>query len=169
MLPDITAPTPETVITVNEGMAATFECNATGIPAPNITWRRERDSSEFNDRLDSRITLGIQTTPIPVPTLIGTIFSVSRQLTLSNTTDSDSGIYFCQASNGVEETPFMMAEIPFVLFVAGVNHNMKISTVALSCISLPLFSYSCTSGHSNSRREYRPPGRLCGVHLYCYC
>ena len=123
VFPFITAPTPDTVITVNEGMAATFECNATGIPAPNITWRRERDSSEFNDTLDSRITLGIQTTPIPVPILIGTVFSVSRQLTLSNTTDSDSGIYFCQASNGVEENLFTIEEIPFVVFIAGVNHN----------------------------------------------
>ena len=120
MFPQITFPTPETVITVNEGMAATFECSATGIPAPIITWRRERDSSEFNDTLDSRVTLGNQIV-IPVPTLIGTIFSVSRQLTLSNTTDSDSGIYFCQASNGVEDD---LEDIPFELYVAGVNQNM---------------------------------------------
>ena len=127
MFPQITFPTPDTVITVNEGMAATFECNATGIPAPNITWRREGDSSEFNDALDSRITLGNQTI-IPLSILIGTI---SRQLTLSNTTDSDSGIYFCQASNGVEDNLFTMKENPFELLVAGMN-NMRSSIVALS-------------------------------------
>ena len=110
----ITAPTR---VTVNEGMPVTFECTATGIPGPTITWRRENDFSEFNDALNSRITLGIQTTPVPISTAIGTIFSVSRQLTLSNTTDSDSGIYFCQASNGEEDV--LNTEIPFELFVAG--------------------------------------------------
>ena len=108
------------VVTVNEGMQVTFECTATGIPRPNITWRRENDSSKFNDVQDSRITLGIQTTPMPISTTIGTIFSVSRQLTLSNTTDSDSGIYFCQASNGEED--ILNTEIPFELFVTGVGH-----------------------------------------------
>ena len=126
MFPYITAPIPGTVITVNEGMAATFECTAIGIPGPNITWRREKDSSEFNDTLDSRVTLGDQTAPMPISTLIGTIFSVSRQLTLSNTTDSDSGIYVCQASNELNT----MEEVFFELFVAGVNHNMNISNVA---------------------------------------
>ena len=130
MFPFITAPIPGTVITVNEGMAATFECTAIGIPGPNITWRRERDSSEFNDTLDSRVTLGDQTAPMPNSTLIGTIFSVSRQLTLSNTTDSDSGVYVCQASNGVEDNLITMGEAFFELFVAGVNHNMNISNVA---------------------------------------
>ena len=116
--PTITAPLEGTVVAVNEGMLATFECTATGIPGPNITWRRDNDSSEFDDTLDPRVTLGIQTIPEPVSTSIGTIFTVSRQLNLSNTTDSDSGVYFCQASNGEED--ILNVGTPFELFVAGI-------------------------------------------------
>ena len=98
-------------------MLVTFECTATGIPGPNITWRRDNDSSEFNNTLEPRVTLGMQTIPEPVSTSIGTIFTVSRQLNLSNTVDSDSGVYFCQASNG--KADILNVETPFELFVAG--------------------------------------------------
>ena len=118
--PEITAPPLETVITVNEGMAAIFMCNATGVPGPNITWRRVEDSSnssELNEEVDPRVSLGVPTTPSPVFTPNGTIFSVTRRLTLSNTTDSDSGFYLCHASNG--EEPALTAILPFQLFVRG--------------------------------------------------
>ena len=104
---------------MNEGIPATFECTATGIPGPDITWRRDSDS---NSTLDLRVTLGMHTTPVPVSTSVGTIFSVSRQLTLSNTEDSDSGLYFCQASNG--EADNLNVDVPFVLFVRGVSHTL---------------------------------------------
>ena len=113
--PEITAPPPESVVIVNEGMVALFQCNATGIPAPNITWRRPNDSSEFNELQDPRVSLEMPTAPEPVLIPNGTIYFVSRQLTLSNTTDSDSGFYFCQASGG--EGDNLNTEIPFELYI----------------------------------------------------
>ena len=163
--PTITDPPLETVLTVNEGMPATFECTATGIPGPDITWRRDSDSSEFNSTLDSRVTLGMQTTPVPVSTSVGTIFSVSRQLTLSNTEDSDSGLYFCQASNG--EADNLNVDVPFVLFVRGVSHTLPCT---FQTVDYNIHSFSsCTSNHGSSRRQDRNPGRLCSVYLQCHC
>ena len=115
VVPEITEPGVETVVTVNEGMTATFECTATGIPGPTITWRRMNSTNEFTE--DSRVVLGEPTPPQPVTTPNGTIFSVTRQLNLTTTRDSDSGFYFCQASGGEED--ILNVELPFELFVRG--------------------------------------------------
>ena len=119
--PVITTPSPATVYFVNEGMAVTFECNATGIPGPDITWRREADSTEFNSTTNPRVALGQPSAPKPVNIdAFGVVFSVSRQLTLSDTMDSDSGFYYCVASNGEGET--LTVEVRFELFIRGITN-----------------------------------------------
>ena len=42
--------------TVNEADTVTFECSATGIPLPTITWLR--NGMELNTMTDSRVTVG---------------------------------------------------------------------------------------------------------------
>ena len=84
--------------TVDEGNSVIFECTATGIPAPEITWLR--DGVELNSTSDPRITFGNAGDPMDVSRDDGeTVLEVTRNLTLANTVDEDSGSYVCTAAN----------------------------------------------------------------------
>ena len=81
--------------TVNMGDVVTFQCAATGIPAPSITWFRNG-----TDLSNSRVTLS----DLSEATLVGDnagemILQTTRTLNLSMTEDGDSGNYECSASN----------------------------------------------------------------------
>ena len=83
--------------TVNEGNSVTFECSATGIPVPVITWLRNRKELIQND---SRVTIRNSSAPVSFMKVDSEIvFEVSRTLTLDNTGESDSGLYECRATN----------------------------------------------------------------------
>ena len=81
--------------TVNMGDVVTFQCVATGIPAPSITWFR--NGMELSSAADSRVTLGDLSEVTSVAD--NAILETSRMLALSMTEDSDSGRYECRASN----------------------------------------------------------------------
>ena len=100
--------------TVNENDPVTFTCSATGIPPPEITWMR--NGAPF-DQSNTRVTLSDPTMPELFTTGGGNIYLVSRNLTLDNTMDTDSGTYTCVASNGNALTPTDMQN--FELFVRG--------------------------------------------------
>ena len=97
MSPNVTSVYPEpfqTSYTVNMGDVVTFQCVATGIPAPSITWFR--NGTELSN---SRVTVG---DPSENTTTDGDgemILQTSLSLTLSVTEDGDSGSYECRASN----------------------------------------------------------------------
>ena len=65
----------------------------------------------------SRISLSDPSDPETVPTASGIISFVSRNLTISNTSDNDSDTYTCVASNGNAVTPSVTQN--FSLFVNG--------------------------------------------------
>ena len=84
----------QTSYTVNMGDVVTFQCVATGIQAPSITWFR--NGTELSN---SRVTLG---DPSEGTTTNGDgeiILQTTRTLNLSMTEDGDSGSYECRASN----------------------------------------------------------------------
>ena len=84
--------------TVNEADTVTFECSATGIPPPTITWLR--NGMELNDTTNSRVTVGDSTEMNFTRDNDGeTVSVVTRTLNLVNTTDDDSGMYTCMATN----------------------------------------------------------------------
>ena len=83
--------------TVNLTETATFECAATGIPAPSITWFR--NGVELNDT-DPRITFNPASQPVMLPDGDGEmVYMVTRSLTLGMAEDEDSATYECLASN----------------------------------------------------------------------
>jgi len=102
------------VYTVNETDPVIFTCSATGIPPPEITWMR--NGVPFSN---SQVTLSNPTMPGIYSTDGGNIYFVSRNLTLDNTMDADSGTYTCVASNGNAVTPSVTQD--FELFVNGMH------------------------------------------------
>ena len=107
---------------MNETDPVTFTCSATGIPPPEITWIR--NGVPFSN---TRVTLSNPTMPELYPTDGGNIFLVSRNLTLANTMDADSGTYTCVASNGNAVTPNDTQD--FELFVNGKLNNCTVRVV----------------------------------------
>ena len=107
MSPNVTSVYPDpsqTNYTVNMGDVVTFQCVATGIPAPSITWLR--NGTELSN---SRVTLGDLSEATLVEDSAGEmILQTSRSLNLSMTQDSDSGSYECRASN--DATPGEISE-----------------------------------------------------------
>ena len=94
-MPIITSPTDGFTLTVNETEVALFECTATGIPAPTISWYRS--GTELSG--ESRIILSNHTAPSLVHGHGGMVYSVSRTLMLADTRDDDSDTYTCVADN----------------------------------------------------------------------
>ena len=94
--PDIVIPTDGFTLTVNETEVAIFECTATGIPPPTISWYR--NGTELSENLDPRITLTIHSEPLLVS---GGVYRVSRNLLLFDVADNDSDIYTCNTTNAV--------------------------------------------------------------------
>ena len=101
--------------TVNETDSVTFVCVVVGIPAPNISFYQ--NGVLLDQSTDQRITLTDNSEPQEFQSATGIVFRVSRNLTLDNTMDADSGTYTCVASNGNDVTPTDVQN--FELFVRG--------------------------------------------------
>ena len=89
-----------------------FQCTATGIPAPEISWYKNG-----TDFIDARVTLS----EASVSMVAGSAYEVDRTLTLDNATDSDSGIYTCQAVDVNAVQPSVSRE--FELLVRGKEYS----------------------------------------------
>ena len=83
--------------TVNETDSVTFVCVVVGIPAPSISFYQ--NGVLLDQSTDQRITLTDNSDPQEFQTANGTLFRISRNLTLDNTRDNDSDTYTCVASN----------------------------------------------------------------------
>lgn len=73
-------------MTAKEGSSASFACNASGIPLPNIIWIRQNGNSGNKIVADS-LKYQVASTP------------GSSQLTIKDVSVEDQGYYLCNASN----------------------------------------------------------------------
>ena len=80
--------------TVNENSLVSFQCSATGVPAPSITWYR--NGAMLSNETDTRILI-LSTSG----QLSSDIYKVTVNLTLSNVKRNDSDYYSCTATNVV--------------------------------------------------------------------
>ena len=97
------------MLTVNQSDSATFECNATGIPAPTIRWFMGTEQLTVAGSGEMMLNLESLTSRIEIAepegnhylTPGGYVFSVASVLMITSTISSDSGEYSCNASNVV--------------------------------------------------------------------
>ena len=106
--------------TVNQFDEVTFECRATGIPAPYINWYR--NGVLLDEAMDSRISLSDPVVTPPVTS--DDVYEVYRNLTFNSTRDDDTDTYTCVAGNGNARMPNVTQD--FELFVRGMFQSVFI-------------------------------------------
>ena len=108
-----------TEYTVNETEIVTFECTATGIPAPIIIWNR--NGVELSS---DRVTVS-NPTPASYNRSDGEVVQiVTRTLSLPNTVDGDSGTYTCNTINNAgmdSETFELVVQSEFIAHINSPN------------------------------------------------
>ena len=92
-----------------------INCTATGIPAPNITWR-DPSGAEVTSIGNNRILVLDHMEPqMFTNDGVNFVYSIIRLLQINDTVNSDSGVYTCVADNGVVE----VANNTVTVFVRG--------------------------------------------------
>ena len=133
VVPSILIPSVNFTYVVNETDPVIFMCSATSIPPPELTWMRS--GVLLDENVDSRINLSNPSNLEAFPTIGGDIYSVSRNLTISNTRDNDSDIYTCVASNGNARTPSVTQD--FELIIQGMQVTRDIVMSFNESLSFP--------------------------------
>ena len=77
---------------IGEVNTTTITCEALGYPPPTVVWSRT------NGTLSDRVSVSDS---VSVPTGYGNVTRVSVNLTITNASREDSGVYMCSANNSV--------------------------------------------------------------------
>ena len=77
---------------VREGNTTTITCEAFGYPPPTVVWNR------INGMLSVRVSVSDS---VSVPTGYGNVTRVSVNLTITNASRKDAGVYTCYANNSI--------------------------------------------------------------------
>ena len=78
--------------TIREGNTTTITCEALGYPPPTVVWNRT------NGTLSNGV---LMSDSVSVPTGYGNVTRVSVNLTITNASREDTGVYMCSANNSV--------------------------------------------------------------------
>ena len=79
-------------VDVEEGNTTTITCEAFGYPPPTVVWNR------INGILSDRVSVSDS---VSVPTGYGNVTRVSVNLTITNASREDTGVYTCSANNSI--------------------------------------------------------------------
>ena len=77
---------------ITEGNEVIITCKAPGYPPPTVVWNR------INGTLSDRVSVSDS---VSVPTGFGNVTRVSVNLTITNASREDTGVYTCSANNAV--------------------------------------------------------------------
>ena len=138
--PNITSPVADFTYTVNASDPVTFQCTASGIPPPLITF--SKGYGPLSSAVDPRVSISA---PITGSIVIGeqTVSTVSTSLTINSTVDGDSGNYTCVASN--QGVAMLYSNQTFQLVV-----QCKVVSISLdvkTCLLFPISQYFPPSPH----------------------
>ena len=78
---------------VREGDTTIITCEVLGYPPPTVVWNR------INGILSDRVSVSDS---VSVPTGYGNVTRVSVNLTITNASREDTGVYSCSANNSIE-------------------------------------------------------------------
>ena len=94
----------QSVYTANETNPVTFQCTVTSSPSSDITWYR--NGAALTSSSDPRVSVGSPSQQL----LSSGLYQVTQTLTITNSTDTDSGNYSCMGNNtaGSETAAFML-------------------------------------------------------------
>ena len=79
-------------LTTQEGNATIVTCEAFGYPPPTVVWNRN------NGILSDRVSVSDS---VSVPTGYGNVTRVSVNLTITNASREDTGVYTCSVNNSI--------------------------------------------------------------------
>ena len=104
---------PPKVVSAKEGSSASFTCNASGIPLPNITWARKNEGS-VNEIVADNVKYKVTST------------SGSSQLTIEDVSVEDQGYYLCNASNFDSdlERAFLGVKCKFLFLIQELSYSI---------------------------------------------
>ena len=77
---------------IREGNTTTIICEAFGYPPPTIVWNK------INGILSNRVSVS---NSVSAPTGYGNVTRVSVNLTITNASREDTGVYTCSANNSI--------------------------------------------------------------------
>ena len=83
----------QVTIVALENSPVTFQCQASGIPSPTISWYR--NGAMLSPSTDPRISLGVPTQQLQITG----VYRVTRNITINSTATSDAGVYSCVGVN----------------------------------------------------------------------
>ena len=79
-------------VIISEGDTTTLTCEATGYPPPTVVWSTSNE--DYSDRV-------LASDSVSVPTGYGNVTRVSVNLTITNASREDTGVYMCSANNSI--------------------------------------------------------------------
>ena len=83
---------PLNITIVRETNTATITCEALGYPPPTVVWSRT------NGTLSDRVSVSDH---VSVPTGYGNVTQMSINLTITDASREDTGVYMCSANNSI--------------------------------------------------------------------
>ena len=92
VIPTIEDFTENTTIVVTEGNEVMISCQVIGYPPPLIVW--SRSDTTLNDRVSVSDSVSVSTG-------YGNVTRVSANLTITNASREDTGVYTCSANNSI--------------------------------------------------------------------
>ena len=89
---DVATVSPLNDTVIREGNTTTITCEAFGYPPPTVVWNK------INGILSDRVSVSDS---VSVPTGYGNVTRVNVNLTITNASREDTGVYTCSANNSI--------------------------------------------------------------------